>query len=346
MKAGAIITTLVGSILFGCSDSHSVEESVPNSGEEIQSANESAPTPKVDATEILEKELCDQGIETGWNQQQETLTVIASEQFNPKQRRMTKDDFVEKYDFELPDNAGECSQLAYAFWKAYASALAEIAKTEKEYLSIEDQRKLTSNDGDNGEGADPSESTLKTCLTAKQKLSGVKILRHVWAVDDANTYSCALAVQMDVAFYKRVLKGGPFRPGRFTLKQRIDEIPADSTIGPDVYVDNEGTLWHLGVVPVDKEPTGMTPDWSMRLAYEFALRTVSAQIDCRQSVESIRSEYGEGLYTLKQRYISEIRMSPMLRVEKNDSTRIRRFTLKAKHPILGEIQYKVCAIRD
>ncbi|MCQ2390412.1 MAG: hypothetical protein MJ240_03210 [Kiritimatiellae bacterium] len=313
MKSGLVLIVLASAVLLGCSDSQPATED--------ETVVRSEPAPKIDAAAILEKELHDNGVDVkwGWSKQHETFTAVTSEQFNPKYRRQEKDDFIEEYDFKLPESAGECSQLAYAFWKAHAKALAEVLC----YLTYERH---------------PSARSCISC-SFSDGLCGFKILHQVWAVDDARTFSCALAVQLDGGLGKRIANGGPFSPGRLTLEQKLDEIAQNATIGPDVFVDNEGTLWHLGVVPVDKEPTGMTPDWSMRLAFEFAQRTGSAEINLMREINPLHE-------SMHRRNSTRISVKPTLRVTADDSTRVRRFTLKAKHPMLGKVQYKVCAIRD
>ena len=106
-------------------------------------------------------------------------------------------------------------------------------------------------------------------------LLGLSIVRQFESLSE-DRYQVALIISLDVEKGKNEIAsfydGKPEPPGKMSLRQWMDTQDFGVVVGPRRFVDNEGTIWALGVVPSaeGQQPYGTLLDAAARECAAFA----------------------------------------------------------------------------
>lgn len=106
-------------------------------------------------------------------------------------------------------------------------------------------------------------------------LWGLSIVRQFESLSE-DRYQVALIISLDVEKGKNEIAsfydGKPEPPGKMSLRQWMDTQDFGVVVGPRRFVDNEGTIWALGVVPAaeGQQPYGTLLDAAARECAAFA----------------------------------------------------------------------------
>ena len=131
--------------------------------------------------------------------------------------------------------------------------------------------------------------------TAKMNcpLWGLSIVRQFESLSE-DEYQVALIISLDVEKGKNEIMsfydGKPAPPGKMSLRQWMDTQDFGIVVGPRRFVDNEGTIWALGVVAAaeGQQPYGTLLDAAARECAAFAFGgELSVLINEGDSVHSI-----------------------------------------------------------
>lgn len=321
---------LLATMFFGCSDNVESKESRADDYEErLGRVCDQAE----DAIRIALKE---RGVREGFDKSRGTITAVAVCAFDSDdefRKAEENTDFSEEYDFKVPKGAGVKCHYAFLLWKSYANALAEIAMSINSSVeSDETKRSLPKRGGSSDE--------RQIAVSAAQSVERIKVAERAFACEGAKAFAVAMALQAKLG------KGhGERVEGSKSLREWVRELCENSLLGPSSFVDSDGIAWTVGVVPVDEALGKDGKTWSDQMAYRFAATMKGAEVMSSMSASMVEETNGNEGRTIRERLEKKIRIRPHVSASENPHN-VRWMTVNSENPIIGEVQYRVCAIQD
>ena len=180
---------------------------------------------------------------------------------------------------DSPDDDFEMKRFK-AMWKAYARALADIARIKGRCtLSAE----ISETEPDCESGANATSVVTNENIISMQ-LAGVTflVMAESWAEGryEVSVAMCQSAKSMD-AFSRRSTGSGTCR-GRYSIFEWLECVSKTGMICPQSYCDKDGVWWRIAGVPVGLDGNQFKlKDFTVEAkhyAYEAALRTIGVQV--------------------------------------------------------------------
>ena len=323
------------------------------SGPQPQSAAASSASDNVtrrSSREVIEELLVAKGVRQGVDVDKGRILVVKSRGFSMKDE---KDDSVEEtYDFPDDPNDDFETRRFKTSWKAYADGLAEIAQmlgTQIYGETVENKTNRTVEDGSNRAEIQHSMAGIR--------LDGIVTVVATESYDKQEEYEFTVAVCQSRKRQKLYKDGslgdGSSPPGRFSLKEWIDENSSTGMICPQSFVDNDGVWWRVAGVPVDlsagrnSKKVALLSEKAKRYAYEAAIRTIWVDVSASMSLMSTLSVSVGGGTEHKEKLSRKVCIKPLRDILPSDPFRVKWLELDKVNPITGKpIRLIVCAIRD
>ena len=265
---------------------------------------------QMDAEEQAHKFCEENGLELGLDVERKIIALIAGEAFE-YEKTMSDEEFARKrylavqraFMMGAVDIARQIEQVAdvsdrerraHGFGRDWMFALGHVADEENDEGWIPQlMRQMT------GREFSWMASLVGSRGTAKMEfpLYGLSIVRQFESLSE-DVYQVALIVSLDMKKGKdeimSFIEGKTVRSGDMSLRQWMDTQDFGLVAGPRRFVDNEGTIWALGIVPATEgqQPYGTLLDAAARECAAFAFGGDLA-VSIKEE-DSLRSITGSG----------------------------------------------------
>ena len=298
--------------------------------------------------DMVEQQLERMGVQVGYDAARGRLVAVETRAFSLKGDDEVDDElrFVEKFDFP-DDEADDFETKRFkAMWKAYATGLEQIA----EYFAM-----ITPQPNETKENKRDT-AAIGVSMVVKQDLEGIATITTAESCN-GKEYEFSVAVCQSE---KKKRLNEAYRqgrraetPGRYSLKEWIDNKSGTGIICPQSFVDNEGFLWSVAGVPVDlsagrnSKKVALKTEKARRYAYEAAKRTIAVRVSANKSKSSIFEKLREDEVVVKEKLNVEVLIMPMDEALSVDLSRVRWFELDRENPMTGNpVRCVVAALRS
>ena len=238
---------------------------------------------QMDAEEQAHRFCMENGLELGFNSEKRVITLVSSGRFD-YEPQMSDEEFARKryltFQRALMWGGGEISEKlermredrSGVYRPAYPFMLGRFVDDEEDESWISQLMGQMLG----------REFSWRTRLVGSRgtaiincSLWGLSIVRQFESLSE-DRYQVALIISLDVEKGKNEIMsfydGKPAPPGKMSLRQWMDAQDFGVVVGPRRFVDNEGTIWALGVVPAaeGQQPYGTLLDAAARECAAFA----------------------------------------------------------------------------
>ncbi len=305
--------------------------------------------------EVVKQQLERMGVKIGYGAGRGRMVAVETQGFSLKGDDEADDELmiIEKYDFP-DDEADDFETKRFkTLWKAYADGLLQIAR----YIS-----QTTHQTGEIKENKLDA-AAIGVSRVIKQDLEGVVTITTAESCD-GKEYEFSVAVCQSE---KKKRLNEAYRqgrraetPGRYSLKEWIDNKSGTGIICPQSFVDNEGFLWSVAGVPVDlsagrnSKEVALKTGKARRYAYEAAKRTIAVRVSAKVSANKSKSsmitfeKLREDEVVVKEKLNVEVLIMPMDEALLwGDPSQVRWFELERMSPLTGNpVRCVVAALRS
>lgn len=300
--------------------------------------------------EVVEQQLKRMDVEIGYGAGCGRMVAVETRGFSLKGDDEADDEltFIEKYDFP-DDEADDFETKRFkAVWKAYADGLAQIAQSIAVTTPQADKTKV------NKLGAASNYISNDISMAMEQNLEGVVTITTAESCNDKE-YEFSVAVCQTE---RRKRLNEAYRqgrraetPGRYSLKEWIDNKSGTGIICPQSYCDNEGVWWRVAGVPVDlsagrnSKKVALKTEKARRYAYEAAMRTIAVRVSASTSISVLhKSNDGD---KRKEKMERDVKIDPINTILPVDPSQVRWFELDRMNPMTGKpVRCVVAALRS
>ena len=294
--------------------------------------------------EVVEQQLKRMGVEIGYAAGRGRMVAVETRGFSLKGDDETDDEltFIEKYDFP-DDEADDFETKRFkAVWKAYADGLAQVARyiaeTTPQAGGAKENKLYV---GENG-------------ISMVMDLEGIATITTAESCNDKEyEFSVAVCQSEKKKRLNEAYRQGrrAETPGRYSLKEWIDNKSGTGIICPQSFVDNEGSLWSVAGVPVDlsagrnSKEVALKTEKAKRYAYEAAMRTIAVRVSASTSISVLhKSNDGD---KRKEKMERDVKIDPINTILPVDPSQVRWFELERMNPLTGKpIRCVVAALRS
>ena len=351
LALGALMLPVV--MLTGCGGEESgktianVHDKKTQQGEVASQETSVTNRPFSSAEELVGKTLASMGIPVGLDSDKKRVTTVGTWSWSLKKQDDPDSSFDFKFDFPDEENDDFETRRFKAAWKAYASGLANMA------MSIVPEKKREDVTTDN------AKEVVKTTTNGIEMKARI-VLEGVATVTSAESYDAAAdEVQFAVAVcrsekrrrlyedYKAGRK--PNSPGRYSLKEWINQNSGIGVLCPRSIIDNDGILWRAAGLSVEvdgrkEESIKNAIEKAKCYAFEAAIRTIMVEVSFSKTAETTMEVNGS---TTVSKLQDTTKIIPCCKVAQSDSSRVRWFDIGRKSHITGKrTRLIVCAIRE
>ena len=214
---------------------------------------------------------------------------------------------------DSPDDDFEMKRFK-AMWKAYARALADIARI-KGRCTLSAKISETEPDSE----PDANATSVFTESIASMQLDGVTflVMAESWAEGryEVSVAMCQSTKRMEA--YSCRSTGSGACPGRYSIFERLECVSKTGMICPQSYCDKDGVWWCIAGVPVGLDGKHLkllkdSTEEAKCYAYEAALRTIAVQVSLETRVtSSMVEEPGE---VIRERFRGHIKIDPVVKI--------------------------------
>lgn len=289
------------------------------------------------AREFLQSKLLKSGAMLGYDDECKVVTAIGSQRFCDNDAAQNFDcDVCTEYDFkDEPTDRFEIRRVKSA-WKAYADAAYNAVKVF--YCACA--------------AAQKQDHKMANCFGSdfmcpkSQKPNYICVLTSATSAQPIGNKMCfeeAIAVRVCVNSNLSA------KSGNKTLREWLDNLKDNMTIGPASFCDSSGCVWNVGIVPVEedvvlseKKAAGEEVRQAKIMAYEIACRIGCVAVEWHESVEGRMIDERQ-----KTKYRRSVRIRPLNAPSMTDTSRVKWFSVVGTDRLTAKkIRKYVCAIQE